>query len=312
MRHIRIDVYVRGPLTLASASRGHSDLQLKLRIICVETHSRLPGKLAKSMHTSQPSACPHATSNLINGIEAAEAGHKDEARALLYSAVRDSQFGELPWLWLASLSRNRSEACFCLERALEHNPSHEKANRWLQRFHDQPTARPRSAETSKCKARRRSRAPNARSGPIRSPFSSKSSPPKNELRDPETQDIILRNRILIVDDSATVRRLTELVLKRQGYEVIQAADGLEALVAVSERSPHLILLDVEMPSLDGFQLCRTLRKDAHTAEIPIIMASGREGTLARLRGKWAGANTYLTKPIPPDLLLEAVASHLES
>lgn len=116
--------------------------------------------------------------------------------------------------------------------------------------------------------------------------------------------------ILIVDDSASVRKLVELTLRRRGYTVLSATSGVAALATLAETRPDLILLDVMLEELNGFQLCRAIRRHEDLADIPIIILSGREGEADRQAGVAAGVDAYLTKPFKPDELLEAVAVQL--
>jgi DNA-binding response OmpR family regulator len=112
--------------------------------------------------------------------------------------------------------------------------------------------------------------------------------------------------ILIVDDSASVRKLVELTLRRSGYSVISAVSGVSALATLAETRPDLILLDVMLVSLDGFQLCRAIRNHPDFAEIPIIILSGRESETDRQAGLSAGVDAYLTKPFKPNQLTSIV------
>ncbi len=112
--------------------------------------------------------------------------------------------------------------------------------------------------------------------------------------------------ILIVDDSASVRKLVELTLRRSGYSVISAVSGISALATLAETRPDLILLDVMLLSLDGFQLCRAVRNHPDYAEIPIIILSGRESEADRQTGMDAGVDAYLTKPFKPNQLTSIV------
>lgn len=116
--------------------------------------------------------------------------------------------------------------------------------------------------------------------------------------------------ILIVDDSASVRKLVELTLRRRGYTVVSATSGVSALASLAETRPDLILLDVMLDALSGFHLCRAIRRHDDLGSIPIIILSGREGEADRQAGLAAGVDAYLTKPFKPDELLEAVASQL--
>ena len=111
-------------------------------------------------------------------------------------------------------------------------------------------------------------------------------------------------RILIVDDLEANRVLLQEILELDGLEVMLAQDGAEALRAISESAPDLVLLDVNMPGMDGLEVCRRLRADPETEALPIILVTALSERAHRLEGISAGANDYLTKPIDrPDLLL---------
>ncbi len=118
--------------------------------------------------------------------------------------------------------------------------------------------------------------------------------------------------ILVVDDSASVQKLVELTLRRRGYSVISASSGVSAFASLAETPPDLILLDVMLVVLGGFQVCRAIRRHPDFAGIPIIILSGREGEADRRAGIDAGVDAYLTKPFKPDQLVAAVESVLAS
>jgi class 3 adenylate cyclase len=117
-------------------------------------------------------------------------------------------------------------------------------------------------------------------------------------------------RILIVDDNETNRDILVTRLTTQGYELSQAADGEEALVAAKERLPDLILLDVMMPKLDGVEVCRRLKGDASLPFMPIILVTAKADSKDVVAGLEAGADEYLTKPIDQMALLARVKSVL--
>ncbi len=119
-----------------------------------------------------------------------------------------------------------------------------------------------------------------------------------------------RGRILLADDNADMREYVRRLLGPQ-YDVELAADGLTALRAARERAPDLVLADVMMPGLDGFDLVRELRSDARTATIPVILLSARAGEEARVEGLDAGADDYLTKPFAARELLARVEASLK-
>jgi DNA-binding response OmpR family regulator len=106
----------------------------------------------------------------------------------------------------------------------------------------------------------------------------------------------MRRKILIVDDDEDTLRLLEFNLKKAGFAVGTANNGVEALKKVCSLTPDLILLDLMMPEIDGFGVCETLRSNPITKSIPIIILTAVTSQLARFSGLEAGANDYLTKP----------------
>jgi len=117
-------------------------------------------------------------------------------------------------------------------------------------------------------------------------------------------------RILIVDDNETNRDILRTRLGRQGYELMEAADGEEAMAAAREHLPDLILLDVMMPKVDGIEACRQLKADANLPFIPIILVTAKADTKDVVAGLEAGADEYLTKPVDQAALAARVKSML--
>ena len=116
--------------------------------------------------------------------------------------------------------------------------------------------------------------------------------------------------ILIVEDEAPIVTLLRYNLEREGFRVIEAGDGEEALLLAAERKPDLILLDLMLPLLSGIEVCRRLRRSTEAKTVPIIMltASGEEGD--RVRGLNSGADDYITKPFSPSELIARVRAVL--
>lgn len=117
-------------------------------------------------------------------------------------------------------------------------------------------------------------------------------------------------RILAVDDSPTILEMIKAILIEGGYEVITASDGAEALDTARAENPDLILLDVMLPKLDGYRVCRLLKFDQKYKHIPIIMLTAKTEEQSMATGIRTGANQYLTKPVEPEHLLAVVADEL--
>ena len=110
-------------------------------------------------------------------------------------------------------------------------------------------------------------------------------------------------RILVVDDSVTVRKVTTRLLERNGMEVFTAKDGVDAMATLQDHKPDLMLLDIEMPRMDGFEVASLVRHDSRLKDIPIIMITSRTGDKHRERAMSIGVNEYLGKPFQEDILL---------
>jgi two-component system phosphate regulon response regulator PhoB len=121
----------------------------------------------------------------------------------------------------------------------------------------------------------------------------------------------VKPRILIVDDEPETVELVRYNLERAGYSVSSAADGEEALRKARSAEPSLIVLDLTLPELDGFEVCRILRRDPLTAGIPIIMLTARAAEVDRIVGLEIGADDYVTKPFSPRELVLRIKKVLE-
>ena len=119
-----------------------------------------------------------------------------------------------------------------------------------------------------------------------------------------------QNIVMVVDDSLTVRRVTQRLLSREGYQVVLAKDGVDALEQMQSITPDVMLVDIEMPRMDGFDLTRNVRGDERTRHIPIIMITSRTASKHRNYAFELGVNEYLGKPYQEEALLAAVAGFL--
>jgi chemosensory pili system protein ChpA (sensor histidine kinase/response regulator) len=115
--------------------------------------------------------------------------------------------------------------------------------------------------------------------------------------------------VLVVDDSLTVRRVTQRLLVREGYRVVLAKDGLEALERLAEERPVVLLSDIEMPRMDGFDLLRNVRADPALAGLPVVMITSRIAQKHRDYAMELGVDHYLGKPYSEEELLSLVARY---
>ncbi len=124
---------------------------------------------------------------------------------------------------------------------------------------------------------------------------------KQEGRQKESRLDYMGYKILVADDEAEIRDLLHLYLEKDGYEVLEAADGMEAMEKVKKEKPDLLLLDIMMPGLDGYRVLRNIRESSN---IPVIMLSAKDTYADKILGLDLGADDYITKPFEP---LEAMA-----
>jgi len=129
-------------------------------------------------------------------------------------------------------------------------------------------------------------------------------------KDTSAKPLSTQPLIMVVDDSLTVRKITSRMLLRAGYQVVTATDGVDALEKLEEFTPKVMLLDIEMPRMDGFALARQLRRDPKTHDLPIIMITSRTADKHREYAMQLGVNTYMGKPYQEDDLLQNIADFI--
>jgi DNA-binding response OmpR family regulator len=117
-------------------------------------------------------------------------------------------------------------------------------------------------------------------------------------------------RVLVVDDESDITTILALALRRAGYQVSTAGDGLQALEVIAQEPPDLVILDVMMPRLDGFDTLQRLRESAPTAAIPVILLTARAQGADRIKGLERGADDYVTKPFEPSEIVVRVQAML--
>lgn len=121
----------------------------------------------------------------------------------------------------------------------------------------------------------------------------------------------MAKRLLVVDDDPGLLRAVAETLRAEGYEVTTARRGADALVCIAESLPDLIVSDIRMPGMDGYELVRNLRSSARTKLIPIVFLTAKDETADRIAGFRSGVDAYLTKPFEPDELVAVVANILK-
>jgi twitching motility two-component system response regulator PilG len=114
-------------------------------------------------------------------------------------------------------------------------------------------------------------------------------------------------KVLVIDDSNTIRRSAEIFLKQGGHTVMLAEDGFDALGKIQDFQPDLIFCDILMPRLDGYQTCAIIKRNDVFSSVPVVMLSSKDGVFDKARGRMVGSQEYLTKPFTKDQLLQTVA-----
>jgi DNA-binding response OmpR family regulator len=113
-------------------------------------------------------------------------------------------------------------------------------------------------------------------------------------------------KVLIVDDTNTLRSLVQIYLLAHGWEFVEAADGAEGLAKARDLRPDVVISDVKMPVMDGFELCAAIRSDPAMRSTPVVLLTMLGDDKSRARGTLVGASAFLTKPITPDTLRDTV------
>lgn len=134
--------------------------------------------------------------------------------------------------------------------------------------------------------------------------------PKVSLEPSEEEAGSGQKTILVVEDSSTTRKVITVTLKRNGYRIIEAVDGLEALSRISEYKPDLVLLDLILPKMDGYKILSIIKGNREYQNIPVIMLTSKDGFINKVKGKMAGSAAYLTKPFDPGKMIQTIEKHI--
>lgn len=125
-----------------------------------------------------------------------------------------------------------------------------------------------------------------------------------------SEGVFMGKKILVIEDDVIALRLIEYTLRKEGYEVLQAKNGLEGISKTKSAEPDLIILDIMLPGMDGFEVCHRLRAESQTARLPVLMLSGKAHEADKATGMKVGADDYVTKPVAPRELVSRVESLL--
>jgi DNA-binding response OmpR family regulator len=119
-----------------------------------------------------------------------------------------------------------------------------------------------------------------------------------------------KKRILIVEDEESLLKLESILLTSKGYRVTGVMDGMSALDEVRRNRPDLVILDIMLPKMDGFEVCRQLKGDPDTAHIPVVMLTAKKNSQDMVTGQQAGCDAYITKPFKSSKVLETIQHFL--
>ncbi len=113
-------------------------------------------------------------------------------------------------------------------------------------------------------------------------------------------------KVLVIDDSKTIRRSAENLLTKEGYDVITATDGFDALAKIADSRPEIIFVDIMMPRLDGYQTCALIKNNSEFKTTPVVMLSSKDGLFDKAKGRIVGSDRYITKPFSKEELLGTI------
>ena len=227
------------------------------------------------------------------------AGRQEEAHKQWREALSLDERDPEVWLGLASSSSDEAEIRNAVETACRLDPAHKRAAAWLARLQIRLAPAPAPAPAPAARA-------TTAAGPKAAAPAHKASGPRAVV---PAAAAPARRTVMVVDDSATIRKILGMTLERAGYAVVAEPDGERAVERLAEFVPDLILLDITMPKLDGYEVCKRIKKDPRTAHVPVVMLSGKDGFFDKVKGRMVGANEYLTKPFQAPAVLAVIATH---
>jgi twitching motility two-component system response regulator PilG len=117
-------------------------------------------------------------------------------------------------------------------------------------------------------------------------------------------------KVMVIDDSKTIRRTAETLLTKAGCQVVTATDGFDALAKIADTRPDIIFVDIMMPRLDGYQTCALIKNNSEFKNTPVVMLSSKDGLFDKAKGRIVGSDQYLTKPFSKTELLNSIETHV--
>ncbi len=213
----------------------------------------------------------------------AAGGKKKDAEKRWREAIAIDEEDVESWLGLAATAPDAAEVRRAMEAAQRLSPSHQKVIAWVAQ----------------------QKAPRAAAPAAHAP-----APPAAAAAAPAAAPG--QRTVMVVDDSPTIRKIVALTLERAGYTVVAEPDGERAVERLTQLVPDLILLDITMPKLDGYEVCKRIKKDPRTMHVPVVMLSGKDGFFDKVKGRMVGATEYLTKPFQAPAVLKVIASHCQA
>jgi DNA-binding response OmpR family regulator len=120
------------------------------------------------------------------------------------------------------------------------------------------------------------------------------------------ESFVIKKKILIVEDEESLLKLESILLTSKGYEVHGVGDGQAALDAITRIKPDLVLLDIMLPEIDGFEVCRRIKSNSDTKHIPVVMLTAKKSREDMARGEQVGADWYITKPFKSAMVIETI------
>jgi twitching motility two-component system response regulator PilG len=269
---------------------------------------------------------------LIDDARALTAAGDNETACSRWHEVVDLTGGDVEaWLGLAETTTDASEAEHAIELAYQLDPTDARAKTAMEKIRGPqidpaslpaadaafarfdaepaPAAEVKGSEVDDSMFNALAQLPVTEAAPMPEPAAAAAAP---EAPAPAAVNANGSATVLVVDDSPTIRKILGLTLERAGYRVVAESNGQAALDRLKDLIPRVVLLDIAMPDLDGYEVCKRIKQDPRTSAVPVIMLSGKGAFFDKVKGHMAGATEYLTKPFETPEVLAVVTAHCQA